>query len=313
MSVLTGAWRVLVLATLVLATLVLAPAGAAGVASPSPVSSQAPACRSLAPGDHAISLDVGGVPREVLVHVPAAATPPGGRLPLVTAFHGYSAYAWQLAESARLGELADADGFVVAYPQGAGPVPAWWFPGVPDAPPSGTDDLRLVEALLGLADAEGCIDMGRVVVMGHSMGGGMANAATCAFADRLAGAVLVSAVQLGAPCEPAKPIPIVALHAVDDEVLPYAGGRIAGTPAGYPEQLPVEQEVARWAARDGCAPGPPTAQASGDGAVLAWQGCTAPVVLHRLATGGHDYSPLGSRLARDLALGALPGVDGPPR
>lgn len=81
------------------------------------------------------------------------------------------------------------------------------------------------------------------------------------------------------------------------------GGRIADTPAWFPEQLPVEAAIARWAVRDRCTGGPTTTDLPDGGAVLAWDGCLAPVELHRLASGGHDYTPLASGLLRDMVLG----------
>jgi polyhydroxybutyrate depolymerase len=259
-------------------------------------------CRTLVAGDHTLRLDVDGTQREVLVHVPPRASSGEARLPLLLAFHGYTATADELARSAALSGPADEDGFVVAFPQGlaSGGPTDWHFPGRPGDPPGSTGDLRFVEVLLDLAAAEGCIDTARVFVMGHSMGGGMADATACAFAERIAGAVLVSAVQFGGPCDPTRPVPIVALHALDDEVLPYAGGRIAGTPGWFPDQQPVEDAIARWAIRDRCVGGPVTTDRPYGAAVLIWPGCQAPVVLHREATGGHAYPALASQLLQEM-------------
>jgi polyhydroxybutyrate depolymerase len=301
---------------ILLATLLLVPAAPTEGAQLStvPMSPPASSCRDLIPGEYPSEVDVDGLPREVLVHVPPAASEPGARLPLVIAYHGYSAYAWQLAESARLGPVADELGFVVAYPQGLpdGPWPPdWYFPGAPDEPPQGVDEIRFVEVLLELAAAEGCIDTDRVFVMGHSKGGGMAEAAACALADRLAGAVLVSAIQLGIPCAPATPIPVVALHALDDAVLPYAGGHIPGTPSSYPDVLPVEQGIGAWATRNRCTSGPVVSPRPDGGADLAWEGCAAPVILHRLASGGHDIPDLAAVVVREMVLDTADGGDGP--
>src|SRR5262245_57930478 len=102
---------------LLVAVLVLGPAAIAMGASTSPSLSPVSGC-DLIPGEHTFDVDVDGTTREALVHVPPAALSPGARLPLVLAFHGYSAHDWQLAATARLGPIADADGFVVVYPEG---------------------------------------------------------------------------------------------------------------------------------------------------------------------------------------------------
>lgn len=300
MSVLRPAGRALVIASL----LVLPAATTAGGTSSAPPSGPpASACASLVPGEYTIDVDVDGLARDVLVHVPQLA-PGAAPVPLVIGYHGYTATAPQLAQTAALGASADEDGFLVFYPQGIADgfgQPDWVFPGAPGPAPAGVDDVRLTEALLDLAAAEGCVDPDRVILMGHSKGGGMAQAAACALADRVAGVVLVAAIQFGAPCEPGRPVPVVALHALDDPVLPYSGGRIPGTPSWFPELLPVEEAVAAWAARNGCDAGPVTTPSEG-GVVLTWQGCDAPVELHRPDTGGHAYPALASELVRGLAL-----------
>lgn len=293
--------RIAVSALVVLALSRPVAAPPVSAAQPSPATS-AVACSTLVPGDVDATIDVDGTSREVLIHVPPAAAGPGDGLPLVIAFHGFGAYAPQLATTSQLDPLADADGFVVAYPQAVGATPTWFYPGGPNEVPVGVDDLRLVEVLLDRAASEGCIDTQRVVLMGHSMGGAMAQAGACAFADRVAGLVLVSAVQSGVACEPSRPVPVVATHAVDDPVLPYAGGQIPIAPSWFPAQQPAEEAIAAWATRDGCSGDPEVTPDADGGAVLEWQGCAAPVVLHRLAQGGHAYPALASELVRGLVV-----------
>lgn len=50
---------------------------------------------------------------------------------------------------------------------------------------------------------------------------------------------------------------------------------------------------------------------SDGGVVLAWQGCDAPVELHRLDTGGHAYPALASELVRQLAMRVVGRIPGP--
>ena len=119
----------------------------------------------------------------------------------------------------------------------------------------------------------------------------MASAAACALADRVAGAALVAAFWATLPCEPSRPVPIVAMHALDDPVLPYVGGMVGG---GGPRVLAVEEAIGAWAARDGCAE-VPVARVLEEGVVeLAWQDCAAPVLLIQAAAGGHEWAPTAS-------------------
>jgi polyhydroxybutyrate depolymerase len=148
------------------------------------------------------------------------------------------------------------------------------------------------------------VDPERVFLAGHSMGGGMASDATCRMADQVAGVVLVAALSFELPCEPSRPVPVVALHALDDPVLPYAGGPIGGVPSGIPEQLAAEAVIGAWAAHDGCGPIPEESATPGGGAQLTWPECEAQVGLHRLPSGGHDWPSLASTIIADMVAGA---------
>ena len=250
---------------------------------------------TLAAGRSTITIDAQGTPREVIVHVPTME--PGARLPAVIAFHGYTAHAWQLEETSGLSDLADERGFVVAYPEALGEPTEWYFAGNRGDDPR---DMAMVDALLTVLVDETCADPERIVLAGHSMGGGMASDAACRLADRVAGAALVAAVWFELPCQPVRPVPVVAMHAVDDPVLPYDGGPIGGVGAYVPEVLPVEEAIGAWAARDGCSGSPAVSQSEDGSAILTWPGCEAAVALHRLPSGGHDWPAIASGLIAEL-------------
>jgi polyhydroxybutyrate depolymerase len=247
---------------------------------------------TIAAGSQTVSVTVDETIREAIVHVPPGE--PSVGWPAVIAFHGYTAFADQLEGTSGLSERADERGFVVAYPQGLGGVPEWHFAGNRGEDPR---DLSFTQALIELLTAEACVDQERIVLAGHSMGGGMASDAACRLADQVAGVVLVAALWFELPCEPARAVPVVAMHALDDPVLPYSGGPIPGTGYSVPEQLAVETALAAWAAHDGCGTAVGT-KATEEGATLVWPDCAAPVVLHRLTRGGHDWP----RIASDLIV-----------
>lgn len=161
-------------------------------------------------------------------------------------------------------------------------------------PELATSDRELGQAVLAWLAATGCVDMARVFLAGHSQGGGMAADLACELSDRFAGVALVSGEYLRFPCPSAHPIPVVAFHALDDEILPFEGGTVSGAPSNYPNVLPVENVLAQWAAHDRCASEPETT-ALREGVVrLAWQKCSAPVVLYRLPSGGHNWAAIAT-------------------
>jgi polyhydroxybutyrate depolymerase len=276
-------------------TVILGLAGTAQAADaasePAPAGgSFVPGCvPALTAGSHTVTLDVDGTPREVIVHIPDVDV--SVRLPAVVAFHGYSSFAMDLEAVSGLSERADGGGFVVAYPQALGDPTEWHFAGN-----RGYDrrDLAMTQSLIGMLVEQACVDPTRVFLAGHSMGGGMASDAACQLAEDVTGVVLVAALWFELPCQPARPVPVIAMHALDDEVLPYSGGKIPGAPAGVPEQLAVEMAIAAWAMHDGCAATPAVVATDDGGAVMTWSGCTTPVVLHRLASGGHGWPAVAS-------------------
>jgi polyhydroxybutyrate depolymerase len=252
---------------------------------------------TLTAGRHTLRLDVEGTPREVIVQVPAVDV--GTLPPAVIAFHGYTAHARQLEETSGLSDLAAEHGFVVAYPEALGAPTEWHFAGNLEADGR---DMAMVDHLLSELIEAACADPSRIVLAGHSMGGGMASDAACRLAARVAGVGLVSATWFELPCRPSRPVPVVAMHAVDDPVLPYGGGRIGGVGAYVPEVLPVEEAIGAWASHDGCSGSPAISRNEDGSAILAWPACETPVVLHRLPSGGHDWPAMASgRIAELLA------------
>lgn len=243
---------------------------------PGPASACVP--EPMAP-DTVVTLDVGGVERSALVHPPA--TGAGASRSLALAFHGYSGSMWDLGYTGGLSDLAEAEGFVVAYPQGIGEVPTWDL--------QGGSDIPFVLALIDELVATQCVEPARVFATGFSMGGGMTNLLACRVADRIAGIAPVAANHGGTwgdPCTPSRPMPIVAFHGTLDEALPYDGGD-----SPFPDQpvTAVETWMADWATTNGCGGGPAVEPVADDVDSLTWRGCAAPTTLYRIEGGGHTW------------------------
>ena len=73
----------------------------------------------LRPGDHWRVVEVQGVRRSYLVHVPPRYDP-ATPTPVVLAFHGGGANADNMVVFSGLNEKADHAGFIVVYPAGSG-------------------------------------------------------------------------------------------------------------------------------------------------------------------------------------------------
>ncbi len=269
-----------VLSVLVVVMLLAGPGAAAQAPEPSAGRSPSDVCQptELEP-DTELSLLVDGVERTMLVHVPA--TPSEARPPLLLAFHGYGGGMWDLAFTGGLSDVADAQGFVVAYPQGIGEGPTWDL--------QGDTDTAFVLDIIDALERTLCIDPTRVFATGFSMGGGMANVLGCRLADRIAGIAPVAANHgetWGGSCEPSRPVPIVAFHGTLDEALPYEGGD-----SPFPDRpvTPVESWMADWAVGNGCDMEVEHTRVAEDVESQTWNGCAAPTSLYRVIGGGHTW------------------------
>jgi polyhydroxybutyrate depolymerase len=199
-----------------------------------------PACASPGPGDHRVAVEAGRAP--VLLHVPPgrAARP----RPLILVLPGAGMTGSDMARYTGYSRLADARRFLVAYPTASGRRPFWNVSTRQPGKPDDVDYLRRVIAALTGPDA--CGDPARVGVTGVSNGGGMTALLACRAADLLAAAAPVAGGYSTLPdCRARRALPILEIHGLRDEVVPYAGK--APSHAGA-----VGAYVDGWRARDRC-------------------------------------------------------------
>ncbi len=225
------------------------------------------------------SIEIAGVERHYQLHVPPSYRA-SAAMPLVVAFHGLGGSGAQLERMTGLSLKSDEEGFIVAYPDG---VNHMWRTATRK---SATDDLAFVQALVREVSSRYTIDRRRVFATGMSNGGGMTNRVACDLADMFAAVASVSgAYNLSDSCNPARAIPVLAIHGRDDRIVPYGGRSDRVT-------LPaVEEWAAAWGEREGCVKQP---QVSGDRArveVRRWSGCreVSEVVLRTVSSMGHEW------------------------
>ena len=230
-----------------------------------------------------IDLNVGGKARYALVHVPVHWNGKTA-LPVLLSFHGLGSNADQQRSIDGFVARSDKDNFIAMWPQASGSLAdlgaAWDL--------KGTSELAYVKALLANLARRECVNPARVYATGLSYGGAMTDMLACNFADHIAAAAPVSAYLPERPCTPARPIPILSFHGVEDHLLPYKGG-------GPSNQRPFEQWGADWAKRYDCAGTPTTTQYKPTVEQIKYSGCKAPLVLYRVHHNGHTWPghPLG--------------------
>lgn len=230
-----------------------------------------------AAGTDEVTTTSGGVARTYLRRIPTgydAKNP----LPVIIDFHGYGEGAQVHTFMSEWGPRADAEHFVVIYPQGLGATPAW-------ATALGSADLTFFSNLLDEVEAGVCVDQRRVFVSGLSMGAFMTSSVACQFADRVAAVGIVAGVRNPTGCAPSRAVPMVTFHGTADTFVAYE---------------PVPATVAAWAARNKCFPKALEDSIASD-VVLTRYLCPtgAEVGFYRIDGGGHAWP--GSEFSKQIA------------
>ncbi|MCA2216705.1 alpha/beta hydrolase family esterase [Jidongwangia harbinensis] len=295
-----------VAAAVAIAPALVAPASATGRGAAPDDCSRPPAA-----GDTTVDVDFDGRSYPVLVHVPAALSGTA-RVPLVLNLHGSSGNGAGQMDYTGLRAVAGENGFVVAAPDGAIPLPqnpmpaggswAWNVPGVPTTagqlpPPDARDDVRYLGRVIDVVSARFCTDLRRTYSTGHSGGGRMSSALACHLSGRIAAIAAGAGLRAGRPdpddvsvpevedCRPGRPVPVLTWHGQQDSVNPYPGS--GDLRWGY--SVPVAAQT--WARLNGCRSGPQATIVTAQVTRLAYTDCRrgAEVVLYRISNGGHVW------------------------
>jgi polyhydroxybutyrate depolymerase len=167
------------------------------------------------------------VARQAIVYVPESVTG-AGAVPLLLNFHGFGGTSGDHLEWADMRSIADANAFVLVYPQGTElDGSPHWNTSLPSADnKSSAEDFGFVEALIDTVAASYSVDDNRVYAIGYSNGGMFSFALACFRAERIAAIASISGAMLddiGVDCTP-PPTSVLTIHGTEDSVLPYDGG-----------------------------------------------------------------------------------------
>jgi len=251
-------------------------------------------------GTQTLSLPVGGRRRTVIVHTPPAST---GRAPvaLVLNLHGSGSTAHAQELLTGMDATADANGFIVAYPQGAitaGSGFEWNVPNQPliggaSVPKGSANDVSFVSSLIAYLSAHYCVDPRRVYSTGFSGGARLTSQLACDLPTQVAAVAPVSGLRFPSSCPSARPVPVLSFHGTADPVDPYQGnGQKYWT-------YSVPTAAQRWAAKDSCSSTPTVTTPSPTVQLTAYTGCAAgtTVELYTISGAGHTW-PGGPTLPR---------------
>lgn len=167
---------------------------------------------------------------------------------LVVMLHGGFGSARQAEESYGWDAAADADQFVVAYPDGRGRA---WNAGSCCGRPAAdaTDDVAFIERVVNDVGARIHLDSRRTFVTGMSNGAMMALRLACK--TRLFAAVAPVAGAQMVPCGNPEPTSVLQIHGTADQSVPLDGS--PGSGRGHvPAHTPIPVSIERWRSVDGC-------------------------------------------------------------
>jgi polyhydroxybutyrate depolymerase len=251
------------------------------------------------------TLVVGGRTRTYHLHVPAGRH--AGALPLVIALHGGGGSGLHMQRNYGFDELADREGFIVAYPDGTGRlrrIGLTWNAGTccGYASDQQIDDVGFLRTMVAAIVREFPVDRSRVYVTGHSNGGMMAHRLAREAADLVAAAAPVAGATLDLGARPSRAVPLMHIHSVDDPRAAWDGSIHVGD-AG--RGASPDDAIRWWVQQNGCLATPtvgtPVSWTPPGGATphtatrITYTGCreSADVVLLKLTGTGHAWPGRG--------------------
>ena len=176
----------------------------------------------------------------MIVHIPAGYTGKSN-LALVLNLHGSESTASAQEKFSGMDAAADADHFIVAYPQALIPDGTgydWNIPGEPMVngkypPASAPSDVTFLTTLVRDLAGHYCIDLSRVYATGVSGGGRMASQLGCDASSVFAAIAAVAGLRYPSPCRASWPVPVIAFHGTADPIDPFNGSASATGPIRY--------------------------------------------------------------------------------
>ncbi len=239
----------------------------------------------LGPGLHELTIE----DRPFLVHVPATYDA-GVTAPVLFLLHGGFGNAEGTVRLTGFNAIADREGIIAVYPQGAGLVPTW---------NAGTccgyarrrqiDDVGFHAAILAVLKRRLAVNPQRIFAAGISNGGMMAYRLACEL-TAFRGAIGIAASHEFFPCERKQTALILHFHGTEDMHVPWNGGVGDDSFAGVAFSS-VAETMAGWRQRNQCSSESEVTFRKGSVVCERALGCAAggQVELCRIEGGGHTW------------------------
>jgi polyhydroxybutyrate depolymerase len=221
-----------------------------GTDDPSPPttgSQGAQAGPTLSSGSQTLEHD--GMERGYILHIPDDLS---DNAALVVVMHGYSGSAKEIRDYSRMDAVADANGFVVAYPKGTQDFYGYNYFNVGyDFHDDTVDDVGFLAAMVDVVVADLQLNPAAVFATGMSNGGDMSYRLACE-ADWVRAIAPVAGTMMSwftPSCSPHLPMPVFEIHGTEDDVTWWDGD--ADDVGGWGPYLGIDAIVDFWVAENG--------------------------------------------------------------
>ncbi|HYX46662.1 MAG TPA: PHB depolymerase family esterase [Sphingomicrobium sp.] len=182
------------------------------------------------PGDYRFSFAHGGITREYLVHVPKSYR--GAPSPMLIALHGGGGDSDFQADDSKYRIIGKSEqaGFIAVFPNGYSRWPsgilATWNAGTCCGPAAKDkiDDVGFIREMIHRVERQARIDPRRIFATGMSNGAMMSWRLACE-APEIRAIAPVAGSDNTPSCTPQRPVPIIEFHALNDDHVPFNGGK----------------------------------------------------------------------------------------
>ncbi|HYL58869.1 MAG TPA: PHB depolymerase family esterase [Candidatus Acidoferrales bacterium] len=268
----------------------------------------APSAPASTPGNHDESLQLGGLTRTFIVHLPPTFDGKS-KMPVVFMLHGAGGSGAGADVETGWCAKSDREGFIVILPDGTLPRPSMpprfllnpriWNDGSGRgaAGKENVDDVGFISAIIDLMEARYGADPDRIYCTGFSNGASMTFSVGVNLSNRVAAIAPVSGHLWLRQRQLAYPVPLLFIIGTEDPLNPIAGGEVK-LPWGTQHHPPVEDTLKEWGRMLGCGPQVETALDRNGVKELVYDRCakTGEVVYYRIDGLGHVWPGGKNRL-----------------
>lgn len=254
-----------------------------------------------------VPIQVAGIQRRYVVHIPPLTSSQLSKTPhpLLLMLPGSSQVGETVLSQSGMDTLADANHFLLVYPDGVGGTNSDWNAGdcCGQAHADGVDDVAFLQAVIADVSAQFPVDRRRIYFGGFSDGARMAYSAACRIPNVVAAVAAVSGSLTESNCKPGRAIPVIAFHGVEDTSIPYTDASHTAPATIVKSALQLPPTILFWLSNNGCT-SVATSLFSQKGPVMLTQGvhCNADVAFYTITNGSHMWpSP-----SRGVAVDASP-------